>query len=156
MIRKDYYRVHDAPTPGAVVPAASAVVVDAEGRILLCRPRDDGLWSLPSGPMEPGESITQTVIREVTETTGLGVKVVNLVGIYSDPEHVVEYSDGKIGQLLSICFACKPESGATVFGDESYQVGFFSREELRIVEIHPAHMVWINDYLSESQDPFIR
>jgi len=66
------------------------------------RPRDDGLWSLPGRPVESGEFVTQTVIREVMETTGLGVKVVELIGIYSDPEHVVEYSDGKIGQWLRV------------------------------------------------------
>jgi ADP-ribose pyrophosphatase YjhB (NUDIX family) len=65
MGRKDYYHEAGSPKPNSIVPAASAVVIDDKNRILLQKRRDNNLWSLPGGGMEIGESIEETIIREV-------------------------------------------------------------------------------------------
>jgi ADP-ribose pyrophosphatase YjhB (NUDIX family) len=65
--RTDYYDDLSAPTPNSLVPAASAIVVNADNEILLHRRSDNDLWSVPGGAMELGESILQTVVREVKE-----------------------------------------------------------------------------------------
>jgi len=65
------------------VPCAGAVVHDAAGRLLLVRRRQEpgrGLWSLPGGRCEPGESAAETAVREVREETGLDVAAGPLVG----------------------------------------------------------------------------
>ncbi|MEU8580132.1 NUDIX hydrolase [Streptomyces abikoensis] len=58
-----------------------AVITDPDGRVLLLhRPADDylgGLWELPSGGVEPGESLTEALRREVAEETGLIVTAVD-------------------------------------------------------------------------------
>jgi 8-oxo-dGTP pyrophosphatase MutT (NUDIX family) len=156
MTRKDYYHTTDAPKPNSIVPAASAVVVDAQGRILLHRRRDNDLWSLPGGAVEPGESITQTIIREVREETGLQVKVVRLIGVYTDPEHIIKYSDGEVRQQFSICFECVPELGSIQVSDESHEVCFFSVDDIQKINIHPAQVIRIKDYLSNRESAFIR
>ncbi len=51
MARTEYYDDPNAPEPNSMVVAASAVVTDAQGRILLQRRRDNGLWALPGGGM---------------------------------------------------------------------------------------------------------
>jgi 8-oxo-dGTP diphosphatase len=55
-------------------------IVQHDGKVLLLqRPEDDfmgGVWELPSGTVEPGESLDQALIREVKEETGLGVTAV--------------------------------------------------------------------------------
>ncbi len=91
MTHIDHYNDPDAPRANSLVPGASAVVVDEDGRILLHRRSDNQLWSIPGGAMEIGETIARTVVREVREETGLQVQPERLVGIYSDPNHVVEY-----------------------------------------------------------------
>jgi len=95
MARKDYYYQPDAPKPNSLVPAVSAVVTDSDGRILLHKRSDNFLWSLPGGAMELGESVEQAVIREVKEETGFDVEVNKCIGIYSDPNHVIAFSDGE-------------------------------------------------------------
>jgi ADP-ribose pyrophosphatase YjhB (NUDIX family) len=102
--RIDHFNDPDAPTANRLVPAASAVVVDQAGRILLHRRDDNELWSIPGGGMEIGARIADTIIREVEET-GLEVKPERVVGIYSNPQHVVEYADGEVRRQFSVCFA---------------------------------------------------
>ena len=57
-----------------LIPSAAACIRDEEGRLLLLRRSDEeDLWGFPGGAMELGEGITQTVVREVREETGLEV-----------------------------------------------------------------------------------
>ncbi|MEW9033144.1 MAG: NUDIX domain-containing protein, partial [Planifilum fimeticola] len=118
----------DAPKPNSLVPAVSAVVTDSDGRILLHKRSDNFLWSLPGGAMELGESVEQAVIREVKEETGFDVEVLRCTGIYSDPGHVIAFSDGEVRQQFSICFACRIVGGELSVSSESVQVRFFTRE----------------------------
>ncbi|MBO0849555.1 MAG: NUDIX domain-containing protein [Pseudonocardia sp.] len=71
-----------------MVPCVGAVVNDHSGRLLLIRrgqPPGQGLWSLPGGRVEPGESDHQAVIREVAEETGLRVRPGRLLGTVHRP-----------------------------------------------------------------------
>ncbi len=155
MGRIDHYHDPDAPRPNRLIPAASAVVADPDGRILLARRRDNELWTIPGGAMEPGESISQTAIREVKEETGIDVEVVSLVGIYSDPNHVVEYSDGEVRQQFSICFACRPVGGEPTPSDETSDVTYFAPDELDQVAIHPSIRLRIDHYLDRRAEPYL-
>jgi 8-oxo-dGTP pyrophosphatase MutT (NUDIX family) len=104
--RTDYFHDPHAPHPNRIVPAASALLKNEQGQILLERRRDNTLWGLPGGAMELGESSGQTIIREVKEETGLEIIPNAIVGIYSNPNHSIAYSDGEVRQQFSICFAC--------------------------------------------------
>jgi 8-oxo-dGTP diphosphatase len=67
----------------AVVPCVGGLTYDAEGRLLLIRRRNEpgrGLWSVPGGRVEPGETDAQAVVREMAEETGLAVEPGELVG----------------------------------------------------------------------------
>lgn len=137
-----------APPANSLVPAASAVVVDEQGRILLHRRSDNSLWSIPGGAMEPGESIGQAVAREVREETGLQVRPVAIVGVYSDPNHKVEYDDGEVRQQFSVCFACEITGGRLDPGEESLEVRFVAAEDLDGLDINPSIRRRIADYLA--------
>ena len=130
MGRVDYLNDPNAPQANSLIPAASAVVTNNEGKILLQRRSDNTLWALPGGTMEIGESIRETIVREVKEETGLSVVIENLVGIYSNPKHVIAYSDGEVRQEFSICFACKIGGGELCVSEESSEVAFFISEEI--------------------------
>lgn len=97
MARTEYYDDPNAPEPNSMVVAASAVVTDDQGRILLQRCRDNNLWALPGGGMDLRDSLPGTAVREVKEETGLDVEITGLVGTYTDPRHIIEYSDGESG-----------------------------------------------------------
>ncbi|MGC8856762.1 MAG: NUDIX domain-containing protein, partial [Anaerolineae bacterium] len=78
----------------------SAVIFDEQGRILLTRRADNGQWCLPGGAMEAGESVTETCEREVWEETGLRVRVLRLLGVYSNRDVLVIYPDGNRVQMV--------------------------------------------------------
>jgi ADP-ribose pyrophosphatase YjhB (NUDIX family) len=144
-----------APAANRLVPAASAVVVDQAGRILLHRRDDNELWSIPGGGMEVGERIADTVVREVKEETGLQVQAETLVGIYSNPQHVVEYGDGEVRQQFSVCFACRVVGGELATSEESLEVGFFTPAEIETMPMHESIRLRIRHYLEHRPQPVI-
>jgi ADP-ribose pyrophosphatase YjhB (NUDIX family) len=153
--RIDHLYDADAPTANSLVPGASAVVLDEAGRILLHRRDDNELWSIPGGGMEVGERIADTVVREVRQETALEVEPEAIVGIYSNPNHVVEYSDGEVRQQFSVCFACRLVGGELATSDESLEVGFFTPAEIEVMPVHESIRLRIYHYLEHRPQPVI-
>ncbi|WP_123812958.1 NUDIX hydrolase [Myceligenerans xiligouense] len=60
----------------------------------------------------PGKSVRQTAAREVKEETGYDVEVAGVVGIYTDPRHVIAYSDGEVRSHFSICVTANVTGGS--------------------------------------------
>jgi 8-oxo-dGTP pyrophosphatase MutT (NUDIX family) len=121
----------------SLVPAASVVAFDAAGRILLQRRKDNELWALPGGVMQPGETIAAAAIREVKEETNIDVEITGLVGIYSDPRHVIAYADGEVRQEFNVCFQGRALPGAVGSSKESMDVRFVAPDELDKLAMHP-------------------
>jgi ADP-ribose pyrophosphatase YjhB (NUDIX family) len=153
--RIDHLNDPDAPAANRIVPGASAVVLDEAGRILLHRRDDNELWSIPGGGMEVGERIADTVVREVREETGLEVEPEAIVGIYSNPQHVVEYGDGEVRQQFSVCFACRLVGGELATSDESLEVGFFTPADIETMPVHESIRLRIRHYLEHRPQPVI-
>ncbi|GAA2750693.1 NUDIX domain-containing protein [Kitasatospora cinereorecta] len=129
MARRDYEDDPDAPKPNSLVPAASVVVVDDTGRVLLQRRTDNGMWALPGGVMELGESLAGCGIRETLEETGIRIEIAGIVGTYTDPGHILAYDDGEVRQEFSICLLGRPVGGGLRTSGESHEVGWFRPEE---------------------------
>jgi len=155
MTRIDHFNEPDAPLATSVVPAASAVVTDEDGRLLLAKRTDNDLWTIPGGTMKPGETIAETAVREVKEETGIDVEVISLVGIYSSPQHVVEYSDGEVRQQFSVCFVCRPIGGELATSDETSEVGYFSPDEIEAMDVHPSIRLRIQHFLDNRNGPYL-
>ncbi|WP_424213546.1 NUDIX hydrolase [Streptomyces sp. BI20] len=132
MGRRDWFDDPGAPVANSLVPAASVVVVDGDGRVLLQRRVDNGMWALPGGRMEIGESIAGCGIRETWEETGVRVRITGIVGTYTDPRHVFGYDDGEVRQEFSVCLLGEPvDGGAGVrVSEESTEVRWFAPEEV--------------------------
>jgi 8-oxo-dGTP pyrophosphatase MutT (NUDIX family) len=129
MPRRDYEDDPNAPKPNSLVPAASVVVVDDGGRVLLQRRTDNGMWALPGGKMELGESLAGCGIRETLEETGITVEITGIVGTYTNPGHVFAYDDGEVRQEFSICLLGRPVGGELRVSDESHEVAWFTPAE---------------------------
>lgn len=155
MVRKDYLDDPNAPKANSLVPAASAIVINGDGKILLHRRSDNDLWGLPGGAMEIGESIGETVIREVEEETGLDVVPDYISGIYTNPHHVIAFSDGEVRQEFSVCFACRIVGGELQVSEESFEIAFFAPEEIERLNMHPANRLRIQHYLERRKHPAI-
>jgi ADP-ribose pyrophosphatase YjhB (NUDIX family) len=135
----------------------SAAIFDDSGqRVLLMQRDDNGQWCLPSGGMDPGESVSETIIREVREETGLEVRVLGLVGVYSSPHVLVQYADGNRFQIVSLCFAASVLGGELRTTNEAVSVGYFTRQQIAAMDVMANHVERIHDAFDYEQSAFIR
>jgi len=96
-----------------ILVAAGACIRDEQGRILLVkRGGEEDLWSVPGGGMDPGESLSETVVREVREETGLIVEPEELIGIYSSPEYAFTYPNQDQVSPVIAFFECRVIGGS--------------------------------------------
>ncbi|MFJ9693437.1 NUDIX hydrolase [Kitasatospora sp. NPDC101183] len=156
MSRIDYFHDPAAPPANSVVPSVTAVVTDAEGQLLLIHKTDNDLWALPGGGHDIGESVADTVVREVREETGIDVEVSSVVGLYTDPAHVMAYDDGEVRQQFSICFKARPVGGILRTSSESKEVRWVSPADLDDLDIHPSMRLRIAHGLEPGRiEPYI-
>jgi ADP-ribose pyrophosphatase YjhB (NUDIX family) len=153
--RTDYYHDRDAPAANSLVPGGSAIVEDDRGRILLQRRADSGNWSLPGGVMEIGESIGDAVVREVREETGLDVELTGVVGLYTDPAHVIAYENGEVRQEFVVVFTAVPVGGSLHVSDESTEVRFVEPTELPSLTMHETVRLRLRHYRDRRGRPHI-
>ncbi|MGA4685936.1 NUDIX hydrolase [Micromonospora sp. AB353] len=155
MARTEHFNDPNAPKPNSIVVAVTVFVQDELGRVLLIQRTDNGLWALPGGGQDFGEYIAETAVRETREEAGVEVEVTGVVGIYTNPNHVVEYSDGEVRQQFSICFRGRYVSGQPTPSDESSEVRWVAREELDDLTIHPSMRLRIDHGFENRQHPYI-
>lgn len=139
-----------------LVPSASVFIRDTEGRILFQQRADNLKWGLPGGAMDPGESITQTAIREVYEETGLDIEVTRLIGVYSDTTNIYVCSSGDKVHALVLLFEGKVISGMLKSDDdETLQLAYFSCDDLPD-NLSRQQKIRISDAMANSATTFIR
>ncbi|KUL46696.1 DNA mismatch repair protein MutT [Streptomyces violaceusniger] len=155
MARTEYYDDPDAPEPNSLVVAASAVVTDDSGCILLQRRRDNDLWALPGGGMEMTDSLPGTAVREVKEETGLEVEITGLVGTYTDPRHVIAYTDGEVRRQFNVCFTARIVGGQLAISHESTELRFVSQEELAELPMHHTQQLRLRHFLAHRDRPYL-
>ncbi|MEV0269910.1 NUDIX domain-containing protein [Hamadaea sp. NPDC050747] len=155
MPRRDFFNDPAAPPANSVVPSVVAAVRNEHGQLLMIQKTDNNLWALPGGGHDIGESVTETVVREVREETGIDVEVTGLVGIYTNPRHVMAYDDGEVRQQFSIAFTARPTGGRLQTSDESRQVEWVDPSRLDDLEIHPSMRLRIDHALAARPQPYI-
>ncbi len=112
--------------PGNVVPCVGAVVKDSRGRLLLIKRGHEpgaGLWSLPGGRIEPGETDAEALVREMLEETGLIVEPGRLIGQVRRP--------GIAGDVIDIKdYAATVTGGTLRAGDDAADARWVGTKEL--------------------------
>ncbi|MFJ7593514.1 NUDIX domain-containing protein [Streptomyces sp. NPDC097617] len=155
MARTEYYDDPHAPEPNSMVVATSAVVTDSEGSILLQRRTDNDLWALPGGGMDLGDSLPGTAVREVKEETGLDVEITGLVGTYTDPRHIIEYSDGEVRRQFNVCFTACITGGELSLSDESTELRFVAPADLDALPMHHTQRLRLQHFLERRPAPYL-
>ena len=141
MARVDYYNDPDAPKANSVVPSVT-VGGPRRRRSTAAHPQDRQrlLGAARAAAMDLGESIADAAVREVAEETGLTVELTGLVGIYTDPGHVMAYDDGEVRQEFSVCFHARVTRRRAPRGrhrDQGRPAGSTSRHVDQL-SIHPS------------------
>ncbi|CAO5170345.1 8-oxo-dGTP diphosphatase [Frankia sp. AiPs1] len=155
MARIDYFNDPNAPKANSVVPSVTAVVTDDEQRILLVHKTDNDLWALPGGGMDLGESITDAAVRETKEETGVDIEVTGLIGVYTNPRHVLAYDDGEVRQQFSLCFTTRNLGGELSTSSETKEVKWVAPTDLDSLNIHPSMRLRIDHYLEHRPAPYL-
>jgi ADP-ribose pyrophosphatase YjhB (NUDIX family) len=154
--RIDYLNDPAAPPANSLVPSVNVVVTDEAEHVLLIRRTDNGNWALPGGGIDIGESLTAAAIREVEEETGITCRVTGLVGIYTNPNHRIEYtSNGEVRQEFSIVLTARAVTGEPTPSDETSQVRWVARDELSQYDMHLSMRERVDHYLSGQASPYI-
>ena len=116
---------------GSVIPCVGAIVADGQGRLLMIKRGHEpgaGLWSIPGGRIEPGETDAEAVAREMIEETGLTVEVGRLVGRVRRP--------GLNGAVIDIRdYAATVTGGTLRAGDDAADARWVAPAELASLEI---------------------
>lgn len=101
--------------------AVDVVILHEGGFVLVKRKREPfkGLWAIPGGVVEYGESVEQAAVREALEETGLAVRLVDLVGVYSEPGR-----DPR-GHFVSVAFLAEAVGGALRASGDAEEVAVF-------------------------------
>jgi ADP-ribose pyrophosphatase YjhB (NUDIX family) len=146
----------DARKATQLRPSVAAVITNADGHILLQLRSDNGLWGLPGGSVEIGESVALAIVREVREETGLSVEIERLVGVYSDPRfQIFRYADGNVVHYINTLFACRIVGGNLLTCEETLDLRFFEPARLPDEMLH-SHRIRIQDALANQTEAYIR
>jgi ADP-ribose pyrophosphatase YjhB (NUDIX family) len=129
----DYLTSLRQKTGPALIPLVYSTVIlrDETGRILFHHRPDFGLWGLPGGILEAGESPADCARREALEETGLQIEPLRLTAVLSSPKHNILYPNGDRVQQISFYFESRITGGALrPDRDETTQLAFFTRGKL--------------------------
>jgi mutator protein MutT len=115
-----------------IILAGSAVIIlNDKGEILLQKRVDDGLWGIPGGGMELGDSFEETAIKEVKEETGLTIKSMKLFSLFSGKEYYHRYPHGDECYNALAVYICDDYEGELYISDgESSEQQFWSLHDL--------------------------
>lgn len=159
---KPYYpilRRHVGQQP-IILPGATAIIEDDQGRILMIHRTDEDCWTPPGGLSDLGETTTATLVREVREETGLEVEPYAIVGLYSDPALFYgAFPNGDQVHAVDLTMACRVIGGTLAAqgnDDESREVAFLPPE----AAAERGCMAWvgvvIRDYFDRNGWPHVR
>ncbi|WP_456276403.1 NUDIX hydrolase [Bacillus sp. AK128] len=114
-----------------ILVGVAVAVINEKGEFLLQK-RSDGLWGVPGGFMELGESTEEAGRREVYEETGIEVGKLDLVGVFSGKQHYVKLTNGDEFYPVTVAYISKDIKGGILKADskETHDAKFFKANEL--------------------------
>ncbi len=142
-----------------ILPGATAIVEDEQGRFLMAHRADFDVWHFPGGFADLGETSTANLIREVQEETGLLVEPTAIVGLYSDPRtHHSRYPNGDAVHAVDLVLACRV-TGGELQGeggdDENLAVAFLTLAEIERGPMSDLSRRLLRDYLDRDHWPHL-
>jgi ADP-ribose pyrophosphatase YjhB (NUDIX family) len=154
--RIDYYDDPNAPAANSMVPSANVIVTDDAGRILMIHRTDNDNWAVPGGAMDLGESMVDCAVRETKEETGIDCEITGLVGIYTDPKHIIYYtSDGEARQEFSVVFTAKAVGGTPTTSSESRRVEWVEPSGVGDLQVDRSMRMRLDHFLEGTRQPHL-
>ena len=146
-----YYRNENAPQPKGN-RIGTCILVEYDGKLLLEHRADSDTWVVIGGGLNTKERLVEGAIREVFEETGLVLKEDRLefVNIYDDPSRIASYPDGNVWRIITVVYRVRLEElPEMVCSEESRELRFLCKEELREVKVAATHLPILEEYVGE-------
>lgn len=124
-------------------------IVTCDGKILLEKRRDSDTWGLVGGGVKKTETPLQTISREIHEELGLRIpnEKFQKLSVYGEPGRIAAYQDGSIWRMVIVVFGLElPEMPDMTISAESRDLRFFTKEELKNIEIVVTHSDIVEDW----------
>jgi ADP-ribose pyrophosphatase YjhB (NUDIX family) len=155
LTRQVYFHDPAAPAASLVVPSVFVAVLRHRS-LLLVRRCDSGVWELPGGRVDIGETAEQAAVRETAEEAGVHVAITGLVGLFTDPRHVIRSPDGEARQQFAVLFRGRVVGGLP-HGDQSETsaAAWIRVEDLPELPMEAAERSWIAPALAEGSPPHL-
>ena len=146
-----FYRGDPANTPKTTQGArlGANVILTCQGKLLLEKRRDSDTWGLVGGGVKDHEEPLDAIVREIYEELGLRVKKEQFrkLGVYGEPGRVAAYCDGSVWRMVIVMYALELEEiPKMVLSAESRDMRFFSKEELKDIDIVITHSDIVEDW----------
>lgn len=124
-----YQNIRDQIGSGLLlIPSVAALIRDSSGALLL-QEKSDGTWSLPAGAIEPGESPSEALAREVFEETGFIVDRSRIIGAFGGPAFRHTYPNGDQVEYTVLLYECTASQSINPsIDEETVSLQFFSEE----------------------------
>lgn len=114
------------------IPSVSVAVRNVDGRVLMARHSEGGVWLLPGGAVEPGEAPADAAVREMWEETGAIVRLTGLVGIFGGTDYIVHYRNGhRTSYVMAVFEAVLDGNSPKPDGPEVLELRYASEVESR-------------------------
>ena len=146
-----FYRGDPKNAPRTTMPArlgANAILV-WDDKLLLERRRDSNTWGLVGGGCKKTETGRDAIAREVYEELGIRIpkEKFQKLAVYGEPGRVAAYCDGSVWRMVIVVFGYDfPEEPRLRVSSESRELRFFSKEELKNIEVVITHSDIVEDW----------
>jgi 8-oxo-dGTP pyrophosphatase MutT (NUDIX family) len=119
-----------------LLPAVAVLPWDADGRLLMVREAETGLWQTVGGSVEPDEAPADAALREAAEEAAITVEIERLRAVLGGPQFRLTYPNGDLVSYVSIVFDVRVVAGEPrADGEETLAVAWFAPGELRAVPV---------------------
>ena len=124
-------------------------IITCKGKILLEKRRDCDIWGLVGGGVKKWETELHAISREIYEELGLRISQERFekLAVYGEPGRIAAYRDGSVWRMVIVVFGLElEEEPSMVISKESRDLRFFSKEELKDIEIVVTHSDIVEDW----------
>ncbi|MBP3479152.1 MAG: NUDIX domain-containing protein [Oscillospiraceae bacterium] len=139
----------NAPKPTMPAHLGANVILTCKGKLLLERRRDSNTWGLVGGGVKKRETELQAIAREVREELGIRIPQDRFarLAVYGEPGRIAAFRDGSIWRMVVVVFGLDlPEEPQMTISAESRELRFFTKEELKDIEIVVTHSDIVEDW----------
>lgn len=147
-----FYR-GDPNAPKTTMPArlGANAIITCNGKLLLEKRRDSDTWGLVGGGVKKSETELQAIVREVYEELGIRISEERFkkLAVYGEPGRIAAYCDGSIWRMVIMVFGLElEEEPEIVISEESRAMRFFSKEELKGIDVVVTHSDIVEDWFT--------